>query len=667
MSVTSAEHNIVMVVHGIGEQQPGETIDRLTGAATHRLGLHGKVSGHTELLVEPDHEDGTPSERRRQMRLFPCAIRRVTIPGNVPAPNRPNSEQEILAAEVYWADLSSASQGVLPIAQDLLHTVLALGYLALDNVEYASRNSAIAKWLVNAFVVLFHGLIAPANALMLAGSIAMILTDFALPIQADAMKRVSLSLSRGFAITLLLWSTMLALGIWRSLRLPPKEKSRLVRDFWCGFAALSAVMLAWTIGAWAWADNAGKIGNVLFEVVAKWLVSMMVAAWGVALALLTAMLAHAVKVFLCEKSGSSSGLVALMRRPMKVLLDDLTKWQDRREAIHVPICCTMLILWTVLSASFWAAFALGVSSLPNMSLGGSLFTKAFAENVDRATKTLMLVLLGMFVLAVATAGVGAWRHHCRDGLSDSDSRLSVWLGRAILNPLVAGMLYAMVMWVGCASIKALLVILKVLDSSSDPNGGLAMPLAALLGLLLLFMHKSVGNGLGVIRDITSYSIRAASVGVEKPVYPIRQRMERRFDTVLDYLCQQMPDATRLIVIAHSQGTMIAALSLENLTRKDIPTERHLVTMGSPLSHIYRQYFPKGFPIERLPLHLTTWQNMYRCDDFVGTRITIDDPRDCIAALLVDIENLCLPAGGHVNYWTDEKAWDAAPGWIGKRA
>lgn len=657
MSVTSAQQNIVMIVHGIGEQQPGETIDRLTGAATHRLGLHGKVSGHTELLVEPDNGDGSPSERRRQMRLFPCAIRRVTIPGDVPAPNRPNSEQEILAAEVYWADLSSASQGVLPIAQDLLHTVLALGYLALDNVEYASRNSVIAKWLVNAFVVLFHGLIAPANALMLAGSIAMILTDFALPVQADAPKVSPLSLDAGFRITLALWASMLAVGTWRCRNLVSEENSRLARDFWRGFAALSAVMLIWTTGAWAWTGSGGGNGNCLFDLVAEGLVWMMVGAWGFSLVLLIAMLAHAVIVFLCEKSGSSSGLVALMRRPKRNILDDVTKWQGSREAIHIPICCTMLILWTVLSASFWAAFALGVSALPNMSLGGSLFTTVFEANVERATQTLMLVLLGMFVLAGASAFVGWRRHRCRERFSDHDPRLSVWLGRAILNPFVAGMLYLIVLWVGGAPIMALQAIIGELDKNSNGHGGLAMTAAALLGLLLLFLHKSVGNGLGVVRDITSYSIRAISLQREQPVYPVRQRMEQRFDTVLEYLCQQMPNATRLIVIAHSQGTMIAALSLENLTRKNIPTERHFVTMGSPLGHIYRQYFPKGFLIKNLPGQLASWHNIYRCDDFVGTLI------DGIGK----VENLCLPAGGHVNYWTDEKAWDAAPGWIGKRA
>jgi hypothetical protein len=96
----------------------------------------------------------------------------------------------------------------------------------------------------------------------------------------------------------------------------------------------------------------------------------------------------------------------------------------------------------------------------------------------------------------------------------------------------------------------------------------------------------------------------------------------------------------------------------------------LVTMGSPFTHLYQHYFGHLYPSldseAWLPLRtrLDRWLNIYRRDDFVGTRIDFplaSDERDAghilpVATLGVQSRCLCsnhaVGLRGHMNYWSD---------------
>ena len=132
--------------------------------------------------------------------------------------------------------------------------------------------------------------------------------------------------------------------------------------------------------------------------------------------------------------------------------------------------------------------------------------------------------------------------------------------------------------------------------------------------------------------------------------------------------------TRLTVVAHSQGTIIALHTLylewtrERLkasgVRLDGLPKLQLVTLGSPFTHLYQHYFPRRYPPLFDDPHAVTafneegwffleetvggWKNIYRVDDFVGTDIVGDAgntfPR-----------NQPIHAGGHIDYWSDRDA------------
>ena len=160
------QKTLLLIVHGIGEQAPGETIDALTGGAVQELGLPGPIEGRTEMIAEK-------VEGSELLKLFPCTIRRTTVMAT-PVNTLPQ-DQDILAGEVYWSDLSRAPKGPVDTALDLLRTILGLGYLALENVDdSASEVSHWSRRAVYLFVWFFFALFAPFNALMFIASISVL-------------------------------------------------------------------------------------------------------------------------------------------------------------------------------------------------------------------------------------------------------------------------------------------------------------------------------------------------------------------------------------------------------------------------------------------------------------------------------------------------------------
>jgi hypothetical protein len=123
----------------------------------------------------------------------------------------------------------------------------------------------------------------------------------------------------------------------------------------------------------------------------------------------------------------------------------------------------------------------------------------------------------------------------------------------------------------------------------------------------------------------------------------------------------------LTVIAHSQGTMIAleALGVITIDRTDRPSTARrvtlhqnaackirLVTMGCPLADLYMHYFPAKYAINPRDKSLvTSWRNIHRADDFVGT--SVPNPFDASFP-----ENVEVGPRGHIDYWLDREVLEA---------
>ena len=133
-------------------------------------------------------------------------------------------------------------------------------------------------------------------------------------------------------------------------------------------------------------------------------------------------------------------------------------------------------------------------------------------------------------------------------------------------------------------------------------------------------------------------------------------MRSRFYAVVNHLAFEQK-ADELIILAHSQGTVIALDELAHSWAKE--TEKlpriSLVTFGSPITQLYQHYFPEFYPgwkdkhWSTFFSRLSAWTNLYRLDDYVGT--VINPPPAFNGATL---HQEAIGIGGHTNYWRDPR-------------
>ena len=193
----------------------------------------------------------------------------------------------------------------------------------------------------------------------------------------------------------------------------------------------------------------------------------------------------------------------------------------------------------------------------------------------------------------------------------------------------------------------------------------------LMLVLLGFIGSYSTSGIDTATDIVNYFkadrghrkawLHQSLASVWRTPHPegfeVRERQRARLRAVVDDLTAQAGPFDRTIFIAHSLGTMVAIdfLREESADQAGKLGEISLVTMGSPYTNVFNYYFPHLFPPvsgDFIP-GLKRWVNIYRENDYVGTRLT---PKSSDA-----VHEIEQPARGHLGYFADidvakEIAW-----------
>jgi len=131
-------------------------------------------------------------------------------------------------------------------------------------------------------------------------------------------------------------------------------------------------------------------------------------------------------------------------------------------------------------------------------------------------------------------------------------------------------------------------------------------------------------------------------------YPRRARIAGRLDTIMKHVMAG-ERLDKLIFLTHSQGSVIAFdfLVSDELCHELLEVgEIHVITLGSPLCHLYGYYFDeyeRKTSAVSLRGNVRSWTNMWRIDDPIGNSVDVVD-------LVV---NEVLPSGGHINYWRED--------------
>jgi hypothetical protein len=155
--------------------------------------------------------------------------------------------------------------------------------------------------------------------------------------------------------------------------------------------------------------------------------------------------------------------------------------------------------------------------------------------------------------------------------------------------------------------------------------------------------------------------------------PPRARIFSRYASLLAWLREA--GYARIVIVSHSQGTVISADLLRYLNAQDRLQEvvgtmpLALVTLGSPLRNLYAERFPllyrwmgprdAGFAAAgpaANDLGATEWVNAYRSGDYIGRFIwTLDSeaPFDLKPRRAAGRTEFCLGAGAHTHYFSDD--------------
>ncbi|WP_298936635.1 hypothetical protein [uncultured Ruegeria sp.] len=633
--------HLVLTVHGIGEQKPGETVDQVVGAAT--TWLDGKA--RPPITVEREMielAESTFDGSDRNAKLFKVHLRKVAKP-NV-------TEDEALFAEVFWADRSPAPKGAIKTVLDLIWVVLALGYLAMDNVEQTHRRSDIdpsnakgrethAARVVHLFTWIFFGAVATLNAYLLIGA-GVVLVDLIPETYVDRSNAL-------FLLLLLLYGGGAGIGLRRSNSAP----TYLRRVFWRGMALVGGLLvvalLSGPLGAGFWSL---KTGSALEQFVSLQVFAL-AGCWATLIVL--------------------TAVMYLTSMEKTEIADQLTS-EHRR--IYPSTCAAMLVFWMFFISGLWLTFDEVVKTVPVLS--ESQLNSLFDTHLRDAIETLSVAFAAIVVLALVGGLVYAGRHLGKHNLHHKPEVLS----RAIVNRsaqwvfLLATATLSIVTYRGLsifireddplcttASDTTELVECNILGNTLNDLMGLQgmIGIAVLGSTALLYRYSGfVAAGLGVARDIVTYAIRdkcllSGDLKARYNNYPDRTAIDDRFYRALFYALDVFP-ADHITVVSHSQGTVIATQMLadKRVQRRIDGRPVTLITMGSPVTHIYQRYFPEMFTVDPGQLN-AAWFNIFRQDDFVGTRIE--------GGLIDDARNFPVQPGGHTGYFTDYQVWKILSG------
>lgn len=665
---------LVLVVHGVGEQGAGDTLDNFAGTITNNV----EANVESELVwLREDHEHHDP----RKLETFACHTRHISEP----------SGNETKMAEVHWADLSKGPTGTISTIVELISTLLGLGYIARANVrevhddpDYTQKlpsASIVAetienKWpslaevwtmlrarpwqirAVDFFVLMAHGPNAVLNALLALGVLLSYLIFQFVP---DGIVQAG-GAFWAHGIIGLASAVFVAYG---AMSRPTNRLRRQFTDslFVVGLIGLAVMGFYMILGALGVVTGQAAtfdlyITTMIYGLQMCWLVMFLL---------------------------SGSLVIDWLRGR-----DALSK-RSRAATVYPQTIAGMAVFWLIFSNIFWVTMERSVGSNPELS-------DLMSRHLLGALGLLWIVMAA--AVAVLIAGIVVVRARANwiksyraDHTSDAERNTNPVspqpdhpptsplengseVPRLLLNPLLGKVLTAFLMIMVAGAIY-LFIERFLAGGQGEPatsytaaNKAAALITAGIGGVLILFwpfLRPQLATGLGVGKDVVNYFVdfkpyRTPRQGINQMLrdpdkrldFWLRNRINDRFFIVLETMKRAFkPD--EIYVISHSQGTIISVCSLaqDKVIKAIGNTPLKLVTMGSPYTHIYRHYFPEMFKFDDVSDNLAkNWINIYRVDDFVGTHVESRDingqqhPR-----------NFPVHPAGHTGYWFDSDVLD----------
>ena len=605
-----AERWAVILVHGVGNSKPSDMIDAVAPVVSAVQDPAHKPADHYELVRLPDEGDAR----------FPVYMRRDHINGAA-----------VRFAEVFWADLSRIRHGTLALFVGAFHLIFGIRYIADQGSAQPSRPAAALRPLLQSAAFLLRGPMFAPYAL--ASSYALVY------LISEAFRRYGWAVDfRAAPAAPLLFGVLglLAVVVGLGVAWLTRRSHFFTAPPWMSLAAVG--LLAVGVSVLAVTQPQADVMKLLFQAVhneypivqgvgeAEFFTALPILAadyvlWLVAAAMLAALIPLAVA------------------------------WFAGREDLRAALAGAYLAgaLQTLLWILVLAPFDFLVIAAVTFQQPPKPAEPYWQDLYQYFTCQLILIV----AVVVAGAAVLAYRLRWSRQHTPVD-----WPEQQEPRMIVA----AAVLWTLLAVSCVVFVFTAIIPFAGNFDWFLPRSFACVyvwfvaVGLIAA-VHLAPGplrNVSHIVMDIINHFRTKAGR------FPVRDRIAHRFLAVLDHVLfppDERDRPTHLLIIAHSQGTVITLDALERpagqdaLRRAGLRLENvRLATFGSPYTHLYQHYFPSQYPPRPggaiLGPAFGRWVNVFRIDDYVGTQVNGDPdigrPR-----------NIPQPVGylaAHTSYW-----------------
>jgi len=627
------EHTAVLVVHGVGDPNPGDALRDLSSALTSVEHLDLKLG---DIEFHSLRDRSTP-DTNRLYDFFPMALREGHC-----------GSQPIVFAEVFWGQVGALPRSVVGVIRGLFSLIFGLQSIMSGNrrTDHPKGLEALITNLGTFGAHVLRGPIFAINVLMLFATIAFAAYNKWLASGAVAVGANATQTSGEWKVVISGIVATVALGIWVLLRAKRPKGFKGIHEMedykvfgWsCIGASLAWPLIGVITSATNWQDWSLAAGFPLLLFFTL-----------VSLCLFAAVLLH---VFIISFKLKTQAIRHSLSAKTLAFAIQFGLW-----SAVVPV------LWLTVFALFEKL---------DLKLPGVNLVELFHQNVP--AEGLQWLAGG----AVTLAFIATW--YLREKRFPTWRLIIGWLVQiSIIAGTFYGVLASLKMLLNSASLKSYLPdawygTMSWVPVPDDIIMWLQNNEPQFIALLVVVLASSavmsgLRAGLDVANDVTNY-LRYNIVfykrnygstdgkSVNEGLRPIRGK----FNEVLRFVFSNYQIKT-LFIVSHSLGTVIALDELahsnfgqrrEDLQKLDI----RIVTMGTPISHLFQHYFPVAYPDwdnlkywGELKLRIKRWLNLYRRNDFVGTRV-IMNPEDPFYNVLRQVE--VRKDGGHTNYWRDRK-------------
>ncbi len=629
VAAPSSDRWLIMLVHGVGEQTPGAMIDAVSGAirSVHQL------FPRSEEFVVTHIEDPAASDG-----WYPLYLKHFELPNG----------RRVGMGEVYWADLSKIRGGTFEFLVGIYRLIFGLRFVSDQAAKQDTFWAEFLRRLLYLTILIARG---PWLAILTVGLVHCVPEVARWAARATYVPGSWVDWLSDLRIYTVLGVLVALTGVVLAIHAPKAGKRLRAYGFFLALAAITITLLCHRHGFLTYINSIyeGKLGETLG------------AAHFLATSILLAAIIRGV-AFL------SLGISLIVLIPAVALATP-----DRRAGLQLAYTSTILqlLIWTL---------ALGplnyIIDITYEHVNSSQ-THHLSRDAVLFLSVRMLFLYIIVALSVITwicRSIWAKAHPRACWSRSSPPRLIVGLAVSLVCFAAALYLiveYAIAGWGLSVDTYRSIHSMQAdhnptdIDYHAYPICGVVWIISFLLLCSLWFTEGLARLGLHVVTDVINHFNHPGEN------FPVRRQIESRFHEVFERLIVR-EHPTRITVIAHSQGTVITFNSLHQICSSEKFAEKlkdiwiDVITVGSPLTHIYQHYFPRQYPPhadqrwEVLHEIVKRWQNIFRTDDYVGTFIrsySLDERSQDWP------ENIPAKPGGHTAYWdfdVFEKIGDAVP-------